>query len=68
VSLLFKNNPITREFLYLNLKDQKKAVEVEGIVGAFFAVKKKVFNEIGGFDRNFFLFAEDIDLCLRILR
>ncbi len=65
-SSLLKNNPITREFLYLDLKDIKEPVEVEGVVGAFMAIKKEIFFKIGGFDKRFFLFAEDIDLCLRI--
>jgi len=65
-SFLLKNNPITREFLYLDLENKKNPVEVEGIVGAFIVIKKHIFEEIGGFDERFFLFAEDIDLCLRV--
>jgi len=65
-SSIFKNNPITREFLYLDLENEKNPVEVEGIVGAFIIIKKHIFEEIGGFDERFFLFAEDIDLCLRV--
>jgi len=65
-SSIFKNNPITREFLYLDLENEKNPIEVEGIVGAFIVIKKHIFEEIGGFDERFFLFAEDIDLCLRV--
>ncbi len=65
-SFIFKNNPITREFLYLNLEKEKEPVEVEGVVGAFFAIRRDAFEKIGGFDERFFLFAEDIDLCLRV--
>ncbi|HLG94459.1 MAG TPA: glycosyltransferase family 2 protein [candidate division Zixibacteria bacterium] len=40
---------------------------VEGAVGgACFLVKKKKFQQVGGFDPNFFLFVEDIDLCRRL--
>ena len=45
----------------------EKTQRVEGAVGgACFLVKKKKFQEIGGFDPNFFLFVEDIDLCKRL--
>lgn len=40
--------------------------EVDVIVGAFFLVRKKVLDEVGGFDKDFFMFGEDIDLCFRI--
>ena len=29
-------------------------------------IQKKAFNDVGGFDSNFFLYFEDIDLCNRI--
>jgi hypothetical protein len=65
-TLLYKNNPITREFLYLDLEYQKEPIEVEALVGAFIIVPREIFKKIKGFDTGFFLFAEDIDLCLRI--
>lgn len=45
----------------------EKTERVDGAVGgACFLVKKNKFLEIGGFDPNFFLFAEDTDLCKRL--
>ena len=41
---------------------QKK---VDWISGAFMMIKKKLLHEIGGFDDNYFLYFEDIDLCRR---
>jgi len=40
--------------------------EVDLLVGAFFLMPKKVFDEVGGFDERFFLFMEDFDLCRKI--
>ena len=44
-----------------------KTERVNGFVGgACFLVRKKKFQEVGGFDPNFFLFVEDTDLCKRL--
>ncbi len=40
--------------------------KVEAPLGACMAAKKKVLDEVGGFDERFFFFLEETDLCLRI--
>lgn len=47
-------------------KNQDSVHEVEVISGAFFMIRKKIFEKLGGFDEQFFMYAEDIDLCKRI--
>jgi GT2 family glycosyltransferase len=39
---------------------------VEWVPGAFMIIRKCVLDEIGLFDENFFLYYEEVDLCLRI--
>lgn len=39
---------------------------VDCLVGAFMMCPKAVIEKIGGFDEDFFMYGEDIDLCLRI--
>jgi len=40
--------------------------EVDAISGAFFLTKRDVFAELGGFDEDFFMYGEDIDLAYRM--
>jgi hypothetical protein len=40
-----------------------KPVEVDSLVGAVIVVKREVFDRIGLFDENYFLFLEETDFC-----
>jgi len=46
--------------------DEDEAAQVDVISGSFMFMKRELFNEIGGFDKRFFMYGEDIDLCYRI--
>ena len=46
--------------------DQKGSVAV--LVGAFMFLKRQVYNEVGGFDEDYFMFGEDIDLSYKITK
>ena len=39
--------------------------EVAWVSGAALCVPRKLFHTLGGFDENFFLYFEDVDLCMR---
>lgn len=41
--------------------------EVEVITGAFFLVRKEIYEKVGGLDERYFMYGEDIDLCFTLL-
>lgn len=45
-----------------------RAVAVASISGATFAVRRQVWDELGGFDEEYFAYCEDVDLSLRAWR
>lgn len=45
-----------------------KIQSVDFITGCFMAIPRKVFKKIGLFDESFFLYLEDVDLCLHAQR
>jgi N-acetylglucosaminyl-diphospho-decaprenol L-rhamnosyltransferase len=40
-------------------------MSVEVLSGACMLIRKDVFNQIGGFSDNYFMYSEDVDLCLK---
>jgi GT2 family glycosyltransferase len=46
----------------------KKPVQVEAISGACLLIRRRLFEELGGWDEGYFLHCEDLDLCMRVKR
>ena len=43
-----------------------KVMEVPSLSGCFMFIRTDVLKQIGGFDKRFFMYAEDLDLCRRV--
>lgn len=57
-------NEEVEEYLCRNL-DMDKLQPVNWIMGAAMFATREFYNELGGFDEDYFLYMEDEDLCLR---
>ena len=68
VSAAFKKLTGNTDDYYANQVKENDVGKVEILVGAFMFLKKTVYNEIEGFDEDYFMYGEDIDLSYRIVQ
>ena len=45
--------------------DPDEMTEVDAISGSFFCIRRDLYESLGGFDEDFFMYGEDLDLCFR---
>jgi len=55
---LWPGNPFSRRY-----RSPRKDGSVDWVSGAFFLARRDRFEEVGGFDERYFMFAEDMALC-----
>lgn len=65
LSKLFPRSRIFSRY-HLGHLDEHETNEVDVLAGAFMMIKREVLDETGGFDENFFMYGEDVDLSYRI--
>jgi len=58
----------TKGSYYANHIKQEDESVVDILVGAFMLMKKTVYESIGGFDEQFFMYGEDVDLSYRLIK
>lgn len=65
LTYLFPQSPFFSAY-YAGHLSEHQVQEIDVIAGAFFMVRKKVLTVVGGFDEDFFMYGEDVDLSYRI--
>jgi GT2 family glycosyltransferase len=56
----------TGKYYANHLKEDETGI-IDVLVGAFMFMRRKVYNEVKGFDERYFMYGEDIDLSYKIL-
>lgn len=64
ISKLFKNTEYFNRYNVGN-KSEDEFLDVDSVSGAFLMIKKEVIDKIGMLDDNFFMYGEEMDLCVR---
>jgi N-acetylglucosaminyl-diphospho-decaprenol L-rhamnosyltransferase len=63
---IWKKNPWTRRYLGVYEGDDVRVVD--WLSGSCLIAKKEALEQVGGFDPEYFMFLEDVDLCFRLKR
>lgn len=53
---------------YTNVLQPNETGKTDILVGAFMLLKRSIYNEVDGFDEDYFMYGEDIDLSYKILK
>jgi N-acetylglucosaminyl-diphospho-decaprenol L-rhamnosyltransferase len=64
---VWADNPATKRY-HMTGVDRTVPVQVDWVSGACMCVRRTAWDAVGGFDDGYFMYAEDMDLCLRIAR
>ena len=65
LTFLFPKSKIISAY-YAGHLSKDESHEIDIIAGAFFMTRKEILDKVGGFDPQFFMYGEDIDLSYRI--
>ena len=68
VSIAIKKILGSSKYYYANHVSDHGVGKVDVLVGAFMLIKREVYNLLGGFDEEYFMYGEDIDLSYKSLK
>ena len=64
LAALFPKNKTLASY-NMTYADPDEVTEVDAISGSFFCMPRDLYEKLGGFDEDFFMYGEDLDLCFR---
>ncbi len=64
LGLIMPRNRFTRRYRMLDV-DQSVARRVDWISGACFAIRRELFDRLEGFNEDYYMYLEEVDLCTR---
>jgi N-acetylglucosaminyl-diphospho-decaprenol L-rhamnosyltransferase len=67
VGLVWPTNPWTRRYRQLD-RDPTLARDVDWLSGTAMWLRREALDDVGGWDERYFMYMEDVDLCLRLRR
>lgn len=62
---LFPNNPWNRAYLMGGFTHDREA-DVDWLSGSALLVRREAFEKVGGWDGDYFMYCEDVDLCYKL--
>ena len=68
VKVAFKKMLGNPKEYYGNHLDENETGKVDVLVGAFMLIKREVYQGVGGFDEDYFMYGEDIDLSYKVIK
>ena len=67
IGLFTTDNPYSRRYLLADW-DHTTPRDVDWVSGSCFLIRRRAFDDVGGFDDSYFMYLEDVDLCFRVGR
>lgn len=58
-------HPMKNKAIVKGMEFYKKEKELDWVTGAFFFVRKEVFEQVGLLDESYFMYVEEVDFCYR---